>query len=53
MAALARLRQPLDSFFDAVTVNSDDPELRANRLRLLSRIGATLGEVADFSRIEG
>ena len=53
MAALARLRQPLDSFFDAVTVNSEDPELRANRLRLLSRIGATLGEVADFSRIEG
>ena len=53
MDALAQLRQPVDAFFDAVTVNSEDPALRANRLRLLSRIGATLGEVADFSRIEG
>ena len=53
MAALAKLRQPVDAFFDKVTVNADDPALRENRLRLLSRIGATLGEVADFSRIEG
>ena len=53
MAALAALRQPIDSFFDEVTVNTDDTDLRENRLRLLSRIGATLGQVADFSRIEG
>ncbi|MGF1608094.1 MAG: glycine--tRNA ligase subunit beta [Kiloniellales bacterium] len=53
MAALARLRRPVDDFFDKVTVNCEEPDLRANRLRLLSRIGATLGEVADFSRIEG
>jgi glycyl-tRNA synthetase beta chain len=53
MGAMARLRVPVDAFFEAVTVNSDDPALRANRLRLLSRIGDTLGRVADFSRIEG
>ena len=53
MAALARLRQPLDAFFDEVTVNSEEPALRENRLRLLSRIGDTLGQVADFSQIEG
>jgi glycyl-tRNA synthetase beta chain len=53
MAALARLRAPVDAFFDKVTVNSDDPAQRANRLRLLSRIRATLGIVADFSKIEG
>ena len=29
------------------------PAERANRLRLLSRIRATLGIVADFSKIEG
>ena len=29
------------------------PELRENRLRLLSRIRATLNRVADFSQIEG
>jgi glycyl-tRNA synthetase beta chain len=36
-----------------VTVNCDDRDLRANRLRLLARIGATLDRVADFSKIEG
>ncbi len=53
MVALARLRGPVDDFFERVTVNSEDPAQRANRLRLLSRIRATLGTVADFSKIEG
>jgi glycyl-tRNA synthetase beta chain len=53
MAALAKLRRPVYAFFDRVTVNCDEPELRANRLRLLARIGTTLGRVADFSKIEG
>lgn len=53
MAALASLREPVDVFFDKVTVNSDDPQLRVNRLRLLSRIRRTLDRVADFSKIEG
>ena len=53
MAALARLRPFVDVFFDEVTVNADDPALRANRLRLLSGIRSALGAVADFSKIEG
>ena len=53
MVALGRLRRPVDAFFDDVTVNCDDPDLRRNRLCLLSRIGAALESVADFSRIEG
>jgi glycyl-tRNA synthetase beta chain len=53
MAALARLRQPVDEFFDRVTVNVDETALRENRLRLLSRIRATMNQVADFSQIEG
>jgi glycyl-tRNA synthetase beta chain len=53
MAALARLRQPVDEFFARVTVNVDDMALRENRLRLLSRIRATMNQVADFSQIEG
>ncbi len=53
MTALARLRPAVDAFFDKVTVNTDEPDLRINRLRLLSQIRATLGGVADFSRIEG
>jgi glycyl-tRNA synthetase beta chain len=50
---LARLRQPVDAFFDKVTVNTDEPELRENRLRLLARIRDTMNRVADFSQIEG
>ena len=53
MAVLATLRAPVDEFFDRVTVNTDRPELRENRLRLLSEIRATLNRVADFSQIEG
>ena len=53
MEAMSALRAPVDSFFDNVTVNSDDPDLRANRLRLLSQFRSTLGQIADFSRIEG
>jgi glycyl-tRNA synthetase beta chain len=34
-------------------VNCDEPDLRANRLRLLSEIRTTLNRVADFSQIEG
>jgi len=53
MGALAKLRAPVDAFFEKVTVNADDAKLRTNRLRLLARIRASLHEVADFSRIEG
>ncbi|UCH75094.1 MAG: glycine--tRNA ligase subunit beta [Rhodospirillales bacterium] len=53
MAKLAALRAPVDAFFDEVTVNADDPALRRNRLRLLSRIRATMEMIADFSQIEG
>ncbi len=53
MALLARLRQPVDAFFDKVTVNTEDAALRVNRLRLLAEIGGAMGEVADFGKIEG
>lgn len=53
MTAMAKLRAPVDAFFDAVTVNADDPKLRENRLRLLNRIRSTTKTVADFSKIAG
>jgi glycyl-tRNA synthetase beta chain len=53
MTELARLRAPLDAFFDKVTVNAPEPELRRNRLRLLHLVQATMDRVADFSRLEG
>ena len=53
MTALAGLRGSVDAFFDRVKVNADDSGLRVNRLKLLSGIRATMGGLADFSRIEG
>ena len=53
MAELAKLRAPVDAFFEAVMVNDDDAAVRANRLALLTKIRATLHCVADFSRIDG
>ena len=53
MKIMATLREPVDAFFDRVTVNCEEPEVRRNRLMMLSRIPATLNLVADFSKIEG
>ena len=53
MSVMAKLRAPVDAFFDKVTVNDKDATLRENRLKLLARLRATLHQVADFSKIEG
>ena len=53
MAELAKLRGPVDAFFEAVMVNDEDSAVRANRLALLTKIRGTLHRVADFSRIDG
>ena len=53
MAEMAKLREPLDVFFEKVTVNAPEPEIRRNRLRLLNQVRTTMDRVADFSRIEG
>lgn len=53
MAAMAALRAPIDAFFTAVQVNSDNPIVRRNRLNLLHRIRAVCSGVADLTRIEG
>jgi len=53
MTEMVKLRAPVDEFFNRVTVNATEPDLRANRLRLLNRIRATTLTVADFSKIEG
>jgi glycyl-tRNA synthetase beta chain len=53
MHAMAKLRPHVDAFFDKVTVNAPEADVRANRLRLLNGIRAATRAVADFSRIEG
>lgn len=55
MSALASLRAPVDAFFDgpdSVMVNSEDADVRENRLNLLNLMRAAIGTVADFSKIE-
>jgi glycyl-tRNA synthetase beta chain len=53
MRELANLRAPVDDFFDKVLVNSDVPEERDNRLRLLAKVRDAMGRVADFSQVTG
>ncbi len=53
MGQMAALRGPIDGFFTAVQVNTDNEIVRRNRLNLLSQIRTTCGQVADLGRIEG
>ncbi len=51
LQTLARLRAPVDAFFDSVMVNADQPELRRNRQRLLKALHQAMNRVADLSRL--
>ena len=53
MSAMAALRAPIDAFFEAVQVNSENAIIRRNRLNLISRVRAICLSVADLNRIEG
>ncbi|WP_022702801.1 glycine--tRNA ligase subunit beta [Pseudorhodobacter ferrugineus] len=53
MQELAKLRAPIDAFFDTVQVNADSEVIRRNRLNLLHRIRAACAPVADLTKIEG
>ena len=53
MRALSKLREPVDAFFDHVTVNADNADLRLNRLRLLAELRRVMMGVADFGKIAG
>ena len=53
MTAIAALRGPIDAFFEAVQVNTDNQIVRRNRLNLLSRIRETGRLIADLTKVEG
>ncbi|GLS79249.1 glycine--tRNA ligase beta subunit [Paracoccus marinus] len=53
MTAIAALRGPIDAFFEAVQVNTDNQIVRRNRLNLLSRIREAGRLIADLTKIEG
>ena len=49
---LANLRAPVDSFFDNVMVNAEDPALRQNRLAILNTLQDLFLQVADISVLQ-
>ncbi len=51
LQALAVLKTPVDTFFDEVMVNAEDPALKANRLGLLAILHQAMNRVADLSRL--
>ncbi len=51
LQSLAVLKAPVDTFFDDVMVNTDDLQLRANRLGLLATLHQAMNQVADLSRL--
>ena len=53
MRALSGLRAPVDAFFEAVLVNSENAAERENRLRLLVQVRDLMERVADFSQVTG
>ncbi|MEM9578741.1 MAG: glycine--tRNA ligase subunit beta [Pseudomonadota bacterium] len=53
MSAMAALRAPIDAFFEAVQVNTENQTVRRNRLNLLNRITGICLSVADLTKVDG
>jgi glycyl-tRNA synthetase beta chain len=51
LGEMAKLRRPIDAFFDHVMVMSEDVTLRDNRLGLLQLLVNNFSTIADFSEI--
>jgi len=51
LQSLAALKAPVDTFFNDVMVNAEDPALRANRLGLLATLHLAMNQVADISKL--
>ena len=51
LAALARLRQPIDAFFKGVMVMDENPRVRENRLALLHGITGLFTQFGDFTKV--
>ena len=51
LKAFASLKTPVDSFFDAVMVMTDDKKLRENRLALLTDMRKEMNRFSDISKL--
>jgi glycyl-tRNA synthetase beta chain len=53
MQSMATLRAPIDAFFTATQINTDNQIVRRNRLNLLHRIRTICLSVADLTKLDG
>lgn len=53
LGALAGLRVEIDTFFDKVMVNAENPQVRANRLALLAQLRGLFLRTADIGLLQG
>ena len=51
LKALSALKAPVDTFFEKVMVNAEDPALRANRQALLAKLHSLMNQVAELSKL--
>jgi glycyl-tRNA synthetase beta chain len=51
LRAIAALRPTVDAFFDGVMVMAENPQVRTNRLALLTSAGRLFSGIADFGKI--
>lgn len=49
LAALSKLKDPVDNFFENVMVNADDQAVKCNRLSLLNSLHDLISKTADIS----
>ena len=50
--SFSALYEPITKFFETVIVNDDNPEIRKNRLNLLSLVCTKIHNIADLGKIE-
>ncbi|NCF46838.1 MAG: glycine--tRNA ligase subunit beta [Alphaproteobacteria bacterium] len=50
--SFSAIYEPITKFFETVIVNDDDPEIRKNRLNLLSLVCTKIHNIADLGKIE-
>ncbi len=51
LAEMLTMKEPVDRFFDDVMVMDEDQAVRANRLNLLTALGALVRRIGDISRM--
>lgn len=49
LAALSKLKDPVDNFFENVMVNAEDQAIKCNRLSLLNSLHGLISKTADIS----